>query len=106
MNGVRWHRTHLNSLLTIFRQYARQGEAVPALGADRLDYGSVQPRVLTQQLEGFDDARRVDGIDVRVQDGAFPDGVVQDHCRSGPAEPDSPVQVAAVVLLVGVNEDE
>ena len=81
-------------------------EAVPAFGADGLDRGRAQTRLLGDHVE-----HAPDPLDARIRARAIDDGalahdvVAYDH-RAGPREPQRPGEILRVARLVGVDEDE
>ena len=65
------------------------------------------PRQLIEAAHALDEPVAVLGVvGGGVEDRAVADDVVADDQRAGPREPQRPFEVARVVLLVGVDEDQ
>jgi hypothetical protein len=93
------------------RSYEPNSEAVVSLRTNRLDCGRAHARLGGKQLVEAPYAGRYPTIaEIRalgggVEDGAGTHYVVTDDQRSHTLELERPLQVARVVLLVGVDED-
>jgi len=83
----------------------RHRDTVIAFYTDRLGDDPLDPRITRQLVVECLDALDHGIFRVRIEDASITHDVIRDDQPAGARELDRPVQVAGIVLLVGVDED-